>query len=238
MRFLLKSIRLAMRQAWDKELSAEHPKHFRDWCSELREIRTMSINQLYFENGCTNLRIHIFTGASEETMCLVAYLKDEATLKLTYVIGKCRVAPLRHMTIPKLELQAAVYGVRHRKQILSDHDVRIDQIYHWTDSSTALQWLQSVPKKQVFVANRAVEILENVSMDQWRLVKVVENPSDLRTRGMSIEGLKESVWLNGPAWLQRSEDKGPKPWCQENELEPEQVTSTVATETKLTNCLI
>ena len=160
------------------------PKLFRDWCSDLREIRTMSINQLYFKNGCTNLRIHIFTGASEETMCLVAYLKDEATLKLTYVIGKCRVAPLRHMTIPKLELQAAVYGVRHRKQILSDHDVRIDQIYHWTDSSTALQWLQSVQKKQVFVADRAAEILENVSMDQWRHVKVVENPSDIGTRGM------------------------------------------------------
>ena len=184
MRFLLKSIWVAMRQAWDKELSAEHPKQFRDWCSELRELRTMSINQLDFENGCTNLRIHIFTGASEEGMCIVAYLQDEATLKLIYEIGKCRVAPIRHMTIPKLELQAAVYGVRHRKQILSDHDVRIDQIYHWTDSSTALQWLQSVQKRQVFVANRPAEILENVSMDQWRHVKVVENPSDIGIRGM------------------------------------------------------
>ena len=44
MRFLLKSIWAAMEQAWDKELSAEHSKLFSDWCSELREIRTMSIN--------------------------------------------------------------------------------------------------------------------------------------------------------------------------------------------------
>ena len=132
MRFLLKSIWAAMGQASDKELSAEHSKLFSDWCSELREIRTMSINRLDFENGCTNLRLHIFTDASEEAMCIVAFLQDEATLKLTYVTGKCRVAPIRHMTVPKLELQAAVYGVRLRKQILNENDVKIDKIYHWT----------------------------------------------------------------------------------------------------------
>ena len=233
-RFLLKSIWAAMGQAWDKELSAERSKMFSDWCSELREIRTMSIKRLYFENGCTNLRLQIFTDASEAANCIVEYLQYEATLKLTYVIGKCRVAPIRHMTIPKLEIQAAVYGVRLRKQILNEHDVRINKIYHSTNSSTVLQWLQAAHKKQqVFVANRAAEKLENSSMDQWRHVKGVENPADIGTRGMSIEGLKESVWLNGPAWLQADEEKWPKPWCQENKLEPEQVTSTVATETKL-----
>ena len=234
MRFLLKSIWAAMGQAWDKESSAEYSKLFSDWCSELREIRTMSINRLYFENGWKSLRLHIFTDASKEAMCTVSYLQDEATLKLTYVIGKCRVAPIRHMTIPKLELRAAVYGVRPRKQILNEHDVRIDKIFHSTDSSTVLQWLKAALKKQqVFVANRPAEILENSSMDQWRHVKGVENPVDIGTRGMSIEDLKESVWLNGPAWLQADEEKWPKPWSQENELKHEQVTSTVATETKL-----
>ena len=194
MRFLLKSIWAAMGQAWDKELYAEHSILFSDWCSELREIRTMSINQIYFENGCSNLRLHIFTEASEEAMCIVAYLKDEATLRLTYVIGKCRVTPIRHMTIPKLDLQAAVYGVRLRKQILSHNVVKIDKTYHWTNSSTMLQWLQAAHKEQqTFVANRAAEILENSLMDQWRHVKGVENPADMGTRGMSIEGLKEFV---------------------------------------------
>ena len=96
LRFLLKSIWAEMGQAWYKVLTAEHSKQF---SSELREIRTMSINRLYFENGCTNLSLHIFTDASEEAMCIMAYLQDEATLKLTNVIGKCRVAPIRHMTI-------------------------------------------------------------------------------------------------------------------------------------------
>ena len=202
MRFLLKSNWAAIGQARDKELSPEHSKQFSDWCFELREIRTMSINRLCFENGCTNLRLHIFTDSSEEAMCIAAYLQEETTLNSTYVIGKCRVAPIRHMTIPKLELQASVYGVCLRKQILSEHDVRIDKIYHWTDSSTVLQWLQAAHKKQqVSVANRAAEILENSSMDQWRHVKGVENPADIGTQGLSIEGLKECVWLNGLGWL-------------------------------------
>ena len=150
----------------------------------------MSINRLCFENGCTNLTLHIFTDASEEAICIVAYLQDQATLRLTYVIGKCRVAPIRHMTIPKLELQAAVYGVRLRKQILNELNVKIEKIYHWTESSTVLQWLQAAQKQQqVFVATRAAEILENSLMDQWRHVKGVENPVDNGTRGMSIEGL-------------------------------------------------
>ena len=43
MRFLIKIFWAAMRRAGDKELSAEHSKLFSDRCSELRDIRTMSI---------------------------------------------------------------------------------------------------------------------------------------------------------------------------------------------------
>ena len=51
----------------------------------------------------------------------------------------------------------------------------------------------------------------------------VDNPADVGTRGMSIEGLKESGWLSGPAWLQTDEEKWPKPWCQVNEAELNQL---------------
>ena len=120
MRFLLKSIWAALRQAWDKE-STEHSKLFTDWCSELREIRTMSINRLYFENGCTNLRLlrlHIFT---IETHNVETHLCDREM--------SCGT----HQTYDN--------GVRLRKQILREYDVRIDKICHWTNSSTVLHWL-------------------------------------------------------------------------------------------------
>ena len=79
-------------------------------------------------------------------MCIMAYLQDAAKLKLTYVIGQCRVAPIRHTKIPMLELEAAVHGVRLRRQILREQ-FRTEKIYHWTDSTTVLQCLQSAHKK-------------------------------------------------------------------------------------------
>ena len=66
-----------------------------------------------------------------------------------------------------------------------------------------------------------------------RHVKGVKSPAYFGTRGMSIEGLKESVCLNGPAWLQTDEEKWPKQWGQVNEAEAEQFTYTVATETEI-----
>ena len=110
-----------------------------------------------------------FHGRVRRAMCIVAYLQDEATIRFTYVIGKCRVAPIRHMTIPKSELQAAVYGDRLRKQILSEHDVRIDKFYQWTDSSTVLQWLQAAHKKQeVFVIYlKYLKIVKYLKTHRW-----------------------------------------------------------------------
>ena len=97
-------------------------------------------------------------------------------------------------------LQAAVYGVHLGKQILQEHDVDIDKIYHWTDPSTILNRLQSAHKKQqVFFANRAAEILENSSTDQLRHVKGIQNPADIGTKVMSIEGHNVFGWINGPA---------------------------------------
>ena len=64
------------------------------------------------------LSLHIFKDSSEEAMWMVAYLQDEATFKVINVLRKGRVAPMRQTTIANLELQAAVHGVRLRRQIL------------------------------------------------------------------------------------------------------------------------
>ena len=67
-------------------------------------------------------------------------------------------------------------------------------------------------------------------IDQWRHIKDVEDAADNGTRRLSIEGLREPVWLNGPVWLQKDKDEWPKPWWQENEVQPEQAISAAATD--------
>ena len=130
------------------------------------------------------------------------------------------------MTVAKLERQAALFGVRLRELILEQHDIEVDQIVHWTDSTTVLQWLHASNNKQpVFVANRVAEILENSAMDQRRHVEGTMNPAEIGTRGMTVEALKESEWLTGPAWLTKIEDAWPRApeklqFCIQEEQEP------------------
>ena len=80
-----------------------------------------SIDRRYFNRKRDKTELHVFADATEETMCAVAYLRsqpEEYSADLAFVIGKCRVAPMRRLSIPRLELQAAVMGVRLKEQIV------------------------------------------------------------------------------------------------------------------------
>ena len=192
MRLLLKSKWKENGQSWDKELNEENRHEFKKWASELIHVNRMVLKRTYFESGVNKVDLHIFSDASLEAMCMVANLKKQENGEEAFVIGKCRVAPIRNMTVAKLEMQAAVFGVRLRELLLEEHDIEVDQIVHWTDSTTVLQWLHASNNKQpVFVANRVAEIPENSTNDQWLLVEGKLNPADIGNRGMTVEALKE-----------------------------------------------
>ena len=109
---------------------------------------------------------------------------------------------MRQLSIPRLELQAAMYATRLRDSIIAEHDLVFSKICHWSDSMTVLHWLHSSHKKQtVFVANRIAEILENSTIDEWNFVNGLKNPADIGTRGMTISELNDSDWIKGPQWL-------------------------------------
>ena len=104
-------------------------------------------------------------------MCAVAYLRSEPkeySSGLAFVIGKRRVAPMRHLLIPRLELQAAVMAVRLKEQIVKKHEMKIHSCSFWLHSTTVLQWIHSSSRKQpVFVANRVAEKLDTADVSQW-----------------------------------------------------------------------
>ena len=85
-------------------------------------------------------------------MCIVAYFRAEVKdrVEVSLVPGKCRIAPIEDLSIPRLELQAAVYSVRVTTLTVQEHDLQMDSVTQWTNSVTVLQWLQSTDKKTVF----------------------------------------------------------------------------------------
>ena len=105
MRLLLKSIWKENGQSWDKELNEGNRHEFKKWASEMVHVNRMVLKRTYFESGVNKVDLHIFSDASLEAMCMVAYLRKQENGEVAFVIGKCTVAPIRNMTVAKLEMQ-------------------------------------------------------------------------------------------------------------------------------------
>ena len=114
-------------QKWNDKMEQKDEIKFLDWVTELAELKTMPLKRGYSDKSYKKIDLHIFSDASKESMCIVAYLRVESDdgVELSFVIGKCRIAPMKQQMIPKPELQAAVFSVRLRQLIAEDHDIKI-----------------------------------------------------------------------------------------------------------------
>ena len=73
-------------------------------------------------------------------MCIVDYIATDDKIgvaKLSFVVGKTRIARILQLSISKLELQAAFYSARMRSMIIQEHDIPIGKDCHWTESVSA-----------------------------------------------------------------------------------------------------
>ena len=111
---------------------------------------------------------------------------------------------MKKMTVPKLELQAALLAARLENEIIQALTVTVNQVFMWADSTTVLQWINSNEKQPIFATSRVCEILEYTSVDQWNHVATKDNPADVGTRGMSAEILQLSSWVKGLHFLTNS----------------------------------
>ena len=240
MRRLLKGIWTKNGQHWDKEVEPGEDAKFLRWKEQLKFVAETSIARRYFYTARDKIELHVFADSSEDTMCAVAYLRSqpkEYSADLAFVIGKCRVAPMRHLSIPRLELQAAVMAVRLKEQIVKEHEMKISSCSFCSDSFTVLQWIHSSHRKQqVFVAHRVAEILDTTDVSQWKQLSGINNPADIGTRAINIEELKRIEWLTGPAWLKRPETEWPEQvnlvFASDEENIPASVFSTQTEEKK------
>ena len=206
-RLLLKDIWRLSGQQWNDDLPDKVVTKFNEWSKELPTSSEIQIPRSYFEERVDSLELHMFGESSQVVFSAVAFLRGKVatttghTTELAFVFGKARMAPMKALTIPKLELQASLLAARLRKEIENALTVRIDNTFMWTDSTTVLQWLHSLEKQPVFVTNRVAEILEQTTVDEWNYVKSCDNPADAGTRGLSANSLRESPWLKGPSFL-------------------------------------
>ena len=178
---------------------------------ELSSLNEINIPRSYFCQTVETIELHVFGDSSQDAFSAVAFLRGklvndhDVVTQLAFVFGKARVAPIKALTVPKLELQAALLAARLRAEVLRALSLKIDRTFMWSDSSTVLQWLTSLEKQPTFVANRVCEILDLTTVDEWHYVPTAHNPADAGTRGMSATDLLNSCWLTGPDFLKTSD---------------------------------
>ncbi|KAG5867617.1 hypothetical protein JTB14_001293 [Gonioctena quinquepunctata] len=98
-----------------------------------------------------------------------------------------------------------------KKEEVFKEKLEFSQVFAYTDSTTALAWIQSSPHKWTcFVSNRVTKIQDNVVPIHWHHVSSEDNPADPASRGLlPSELLTNSLWWAGPSWLREPEDGWP-----------------------------
>ncbi|XP_044573280.1 uncharacterized protein LOC123257600 [Drosophila ananassae] len=195
--------------SWDEPLPAEMYNAFMDWRKEMEKVERFRCPRHYFGSRLVKtVEMHVFVDASQSAFASVVYWRityEDGDVQVRFVCAKTKCAPMRTMTIPRLELQAAVLGTRLMDTVRQDHSVAIAETVLWTDSKTVLRWIGSTHRRyKQFVGDRIAEILESTKVAQWRWLPSADNVADDATRAQrSVDLSEESRWLRGPAFLRR-----------------------------------
>ena len=101
-------------------------------------------------------------------------------------MAKVRVAPIKKVTIPKLELTALLLSARLINFIIDTYRgiFRFNKIYVWSDIKIVPSRVHSSKVLPVNVSNCTDEIHNLVPTAHFRYVNTIDNPSDLITRGI------------------------------------------------------
>ncbi|XP_058448965.1 uncharacterized protein LOC131428922 [Malaya genurostris] len=196
---------------WDEEIPRHLEDRWKQWLQLMEGAEKLKIPRWIINKQTKQIELHTFVDASEDAYAAASYIRgiDDfgQTTCVRLIAGKARVAPIRKLSIPKLELQAALLGTRLMETILKELRIKPTKSLMWCDSQVVLSWINSDHRKyNTFVANRVGEILEITSMDQWRHVPTKMNPADAGTKlSPNI-----SIWISGPEFLKQPEGQWPK----------------------------
>lgn len=203
---------------WDEQLTAPLKQEWVAIRSDLQHVNQIRIDRWLGTLSTENqtIQIHGFSDASMEAYAAVAYIRienQEGNIETKLIASRTRVAPLRTISLPRLELCGALLLSKLLYQIRQAMRIPETQCYAWTDSSIVIAWLSGEPHRwKPFVANRVVEIIQNINSKRWFHVSSEENPADIASRGMLLVHLKEKeLWWKGPHWLSEKEIEFNKP---------------------------
>ena len=194
--------------SWDDPLPDEITSEWHRWLADMKILDELKFDRVLvpISHHDGYISLHVFSDASEKSYGACAYIRSRNSSGHTYVnlvSAKARIAPLKTVSIPRLELSATVEAVKLSKTILKEIEIPNDRVYFWTDSAIVLGYLHNSNRRfKTFVANRVSCILNSSEVNSWNHVRSEENPADILSRGCSVRNLPHS-WIKGPEFLSR-----------------------------------
>lgn len=193
--------------SWDELVPSNISQDWRDFILDLKNLKLIEIPRQVVPSAAHEIQLIGFCDGSTKAYGCCVYLRvvTNKRVQVSLLIAKSKVAPLKVLTVNRLELCGAVLlsKVVTRIYSLLSTKLNIAQSYLFTDSSTVLSWLGTEPHKlKTFVAHRVVQVTESTSSFVWQHVSTHDNPADLCSRGLSCAQLAAcNRWWSGPPWL-------------------------------------
>lgn len=209
--FLAKHIMQCTWQAacdWDGPLPCDIHTKWAQFVSELPQLSTVRVPRFCNTPPGAKCCLYGFCDASLRGYAAVVYLRviDAPRDASVFLIGaKTKLAPIQSLTVPRLELNAALLLTRWMNRVktaLGDR-VNIVDTFAWTDSLVVLSWL-TVPHEtfKQYVSNRVHQIQSVLPKCQWRYVPSFDNPADCASRGMMPSELPQfALYWSGPRFI-------------------------------------
>lgn len=205
-KLLIKELWL-LKMDWD-ELP---PRHILDlwhqFVNELPLVSTLKFPRHLGVEKNSKLTLFAFADASERAYGSVIYAhvaSEDQTPTVRLICSKSRVAPVKTVTVARLELCAIVLMSNLLRTVYDTLSQRhpISNVYAFSDSEVALCWVHSSPHRfATFVANRISQCQNNFAPEYFYHIPGHQNPADCLSRGLLPSRLKNhDLWFHGPSW--------------------------------------
>lgn len=191
---------------WDETVEEEISVQWMQIKKALASVNQVRIPRRVLTDNAVCFELHGFADASMSAYGACIYIRsvlEDDSAELQLLCSKSKVAPLKQVTIPRLELCAALLLSRLVKKVVSSIKMPFKRIVLWSDSQIVLAWMHKSPEQlQVFVKNRIVEIQSETEGFEWMYVRSESNPADIVSRGqMPNDLVNNQLWWHGPEFL-------------------------------------
>lgn len=134
---------------WDEEIPAILKQQWINWLADLKGLSIFQVSRCLKPHGFgppTHAQLHHFADASEGGYGMVTYVRlqnIQGDVHVCFLLGKAREAPLKPVTIPRVEFTAAVLAIRIDKMVKAELQLDLQDSCFWTDSNTVLKYINN-----------------------------------------------------------------------------------------------